>query len=517
MRSLFQLPRQRAPQQRATEATVEQLIGSGALAGMSTGYDPLGEPGPWRRVGTLNREIPWWTHEKARANSVAAYRVNAMAKAIIDTYTSFCVGDVGVSYQCTNPDVKEIVDEFWNDPRNNMGGVQELLFRDGMIMGETCLEMIEFGGGRVRFAPVPVSGIQDVTLIMGNTMWPDVLLFDNNIRPNLKVVRINDETGLREGEAFFWAPYKTLTTDIRSMPFLSPIIDWLDSYDTVMSNMIDRTALARYLVWDVTVTGGQDAVDQFIAARGGTSIPRSGTIEVHNESVVWEPKTVSTGAQEDSVAGQSIMTLIAGGAGLSKTWLAEPEGANRATSLSMAEPVRRRVQGVQRQWLAQMQELVRFVVDRAVANGKIPAEVTSVDEKTGQEKKIPASQTVTVTGPEVAAADSQITAQVLLNLSTGLQNLVGTGSLSAKAGEVAARKAWEDYVGIPYTADLDDPNDPANKRQGETLDAAANPPQPAPPNAPTPGANGQNVPGTKTGKGKNPPAPTPAAQKTPAT
>jgi hypothetical protein len=397
-----------------------------------------------------------------------------------------------------------------------MGGIQELLFRDGMIMGETCLRLIEFGGGRVRFAPVAVSAIQDVTMIMGNTMWPDTLIFDNNISPNLSVVRINDETGLREGEAFFWAPYKTLTTDIRSMPFLAPIIDWLDSYDTVMSNMIDRTALARYLVWDVTVTGGQDAVDQFIAARGGTSIPRSGTIEVHNESVVWEPKTVSTGAQEDSVAGQSIMTLIAGGAGLSKTWLAEPEGANRATSLSMAEPVRRRVQGVQRQWLGQMQELVRFVVDRAVANGKIPAEVTSVDEKTGQEKKIPASQSVTVTGPEVAAADSQITAQVLLNLSTGLQNLVGTGSLSAKAGEVAARKAWEDYVGIPYTADLDDPNDPANERQGKALDAAAAPPPPPMIAGQPAGSNGTNVPGTNTGKGKNVQTAPPVAAKTPA-
>lgn len=498
MRSLFQLPRR---PERAVEATPEQLVGTGALAGMATGYDPLGEPGPWRRVGTNTREVPWWTHEKARANSVAAYRSNPMAKAIIDTYVSFCVGDVGVSYQCTNADVKEIVDEFWNDPSNNIGGVQELLFRDSLIMGETCLEMIEFGGGRVRFAPVAVSAIQDVTLIKGNTLWPDTLLFDNNIRPNLDVVRINDDTNLREGQAFFWAPFKTLTTDIRSLPFLTPIIDWLDSYDTVLSNMIDRTALARYLVWDVTVTGGQDAVDNFIAARGGTSIPRSGTIEVHNESVVWEPKTVSTGAQEDSVAGQSVMTVIAGGAGLSKTWLAEPEGANRATSLSMAEPVRRRVQGVQRQWLMQMQELVRFVVDRAVANGKLPAEVTSVDEKTGQEKKIPASQSVIVTGPEIAAADSQITAQVLLNLSTGLQNLVGANVMSAKAAEVAARKAWEDYVGVPYTADLDDPTDPSNKRQADAAQAALQPPAPKPPA----GSNGQNAPGTNTGKGKNVP------------
>src|SRR6266536_5790213 len=83
--------------------------------------------------------------------------------------------------------------------------------------------------------------------------------------------------------------------------------------------------------------------------------------------------------------------------------------------------------------------------------------VTAVDERTGQQREVPAAQTVLVTGPEIAAADAQITAQVLLNLSTGLEKLVGIGALSVEAAKAAARKAWEDYVGVPYNADLDTP------------------------------------------------------------
>ena len=314
----------------------------------------------------------------------------------------------------------------------------------------------------VRFAPVDPALIQDIRCRGGNPLWPAQAILpaletggDERI---LQLARVNDETGLREGEAMFWAPWRTLDTDTRGMPFLTPVLDWLDSYDTVLSNLIDRTALARYMVWDVTVEGGQPEVDKFIEGRGGTHVPPSGSVEVHNSSVTWKPQTVSSGAAEDSAANRSVLTNIASGTGLAKTWLAEPEDANRATSLTMAEPVRRRVGGIQKTWLAQETELVRYAVDRAVAAGRLPAMVEATDPRTGAVTQIPASQAVIVTGPEIAASDSQLTAQVLLNLSTGLENLVNIGALSKGAAATAARKAWEDYVGVPYVHELDTPD-----------------------------------------------------------
>lgn len=452
MRPLF------VPARRIVEATADQVIATGGSLG-AYGRDPVDGDTGYKVAGHGNREMPYWTREKARTFSVTAYRSNPMATAIVDTYTAFCVGDSGVSWQATNDQVAEVVREFWDDPGVRLGEIQELSLRSQLLMGEKLYELMQGPtSGVVRFAPIDPSHIKDIACRAGNPLWPSqVILPGPEDDLTWELVQVNDETGLREGKAMFWAPWRTLDTDIRGMPFLTSVLDDLDSYGTVLSNLIDRTALARYMVWDVTVQGGQPEVDAFVAARGGMHVPPSGSVEVHNDSVKWEPKTVSTGAMEDTIANKSVLTNIASGTGLARTWLADPEDANRATSLTMAEPVRRRVGGVQKVWLAQQTELVRYVVDRAVAAKRIPAMVEATDPRTGAVTQIPASQAVIVTGPEIAASDSQLTAQVLLNLSTGLEKLVQTGALSKSAAATAARKAWEDYVGVPYVHELDTP------------------------------------------------------------
>lgn len=442
-------------QQRAIEASPAQLVQTGA-AGAGYGYDPLDNDVGWSRVGGGPREVPLHTLEKARTFSIAAYRYNPMAKAIIDTYLAFCVGDTGVRVEATNADVQRIAMEFWTDPRNDLGGRQELLLRDGMLNGELLLELMTGPlTGVVRYCPVNTAAISEIRSHHGNPLWPSHAVFRRGGEDlTLSIAGVDDLTGLREGEAAWWAPWKTTAQDTRSQPFLSTVVDWLDSYDTILSNLIDRTALARYIVWDVEVEGSQDDVDAYVKSRGGNRIPRSGTVEVHNEKVKWTPKVANTGAYEDNAANRSVLTMAAAGSGLSRHWLADPEDANRATAASMAEPVRRRIQSVQGMWLAFNREITAYQVDQAVKRNRLPALVESIDPRTNDRRQVRASETVQIVGPEVAAADSQITAQVLLNLSTGLEKLVQIGALSEDGAAAAARHAWEQYMGVPYSADL---------------------------------------------------------------
>lgn len=453
MRGLFQV---RPVERRVTEASPQQIAATGAAGG--SGYDPVDREYGWRRAGAGRREVPEYTRQRAVDSSVAGYRSNSMATAVIDTYVAFCVGDKGVAYTCSNPDVKKVVQEFWDDPKVRFGQLQPALLKSQMLWGELPVElMVGDQSGVVRLSVMDPVIVDKILLDRGNPLWPSkmVLTSEDGSDPKaFDLVQVDDETGLRQGNAFFFAPWKTLVTDTRGVPFLTPILDQLDSYDTVLSNMIDRTALARYLVWDVTVKGTQPQVDAYVKSRGGAHIPPSGSVEIHNESVVWEPKSAPSGAQEDTQAAGAVLTQVAGGSGLSKTWLAEPDGANRATSLTMAEPVRRRVGSVQGIWLDQMTEIVRYVVDQAVAAGRISATVEATDPKTGATTTVPAAMTVLVTGPEIAAADAQLTAQTLLNVATGLEMLVKTGLLTPEAAARAARKAWEDYVGVPYSSDL---------------------------------------------------------------
>jgi hypothetical protein len=372
---------------------------------------------------------------------------------------AFCVGSTGVSLQINSEEVREVAEEFWTDDENQLVN-QELFLRDLMIMGEQCFELMQGdNSGVVRINPIDVTNIIGITLRDGNVLWPDKVVYQYSMdKVEVRdIVRSNEETNnLREGEAMFFAPWKTLLQDTRSTPFLMPILDQLDNYDQVMQNLVDRTTLMRYLVWDVSVKGQPRDVQEYVENRG-TSVPKPGAIEFHNDSVEWKPMTAQTGAQEDSVANRSILTQIAGGSGISKPWLGDPEDANRATSLSMAEPVRRRVEGVQKVWTRYMTELVRFAVDRAVAAKRIPETVKASDQRTGTEFDVAASKAVSVIGPEIAAADAQINAEVMLNLGKSLESMVAIGALSRAGAQIAAKKAWEDYVGIPYTAELNDP------------------------------------------------------------
>jgi hypothetical protein len=362
---------------------------------------------------------------------------------------------------CTNPQVAQVVDEFWNNPWNSLGTIQEVSLRSWLLQGEKLEELMEGpASGVVGFCPIEPARIVDVTLLRGNPMWPDEVVLDvvdesTGEKRRLKVVQTGPD-GLRYGTCFFWA-WRDLDTTVRGYPFIHSILDPLDSYDLVLSNLVDRTALARYIAYDVTLKGPGADVDKFVRDRGGTHLPPSGSIEVHNESVEWKPMTVTIGADEDTRTTGAILTSVAAGAGLARTWLADPEDANRATSMSMAEPVRRRVGGVQKVWLATQTEKCRFAVDRAVAARRLKPEVEVTDPKTGVTSQIPAAMSVVVRGPAIAAADAQVTAQVMLNLATGLEKLQAQKILSPQAARLAAQFAWEQYMGVPYRAELDSP------------------------------------------------------------
>ena len=121
--------------------------------------------------------------------------------------------------------------------------------------------------------------------------------------------------------------------------------------------------------------------------------------------------------------------------------------------MSMAEPVRRRVGGVQNEWLQIQTEHVRFAVDRAVEVGRLPRMVPKTDLD-GRTVMVPPSQLVRVSGPKIAAADAQITATVMMNLATAITSMVDSKVLTQEAGAIAVQKAWEQFVGRPFPPGL---------------------------------------------------------------
>lgn len=432
-----------------TEATNQELVASGAAGGY--GVDPIDGDRGYVKLGTSSRDQPTWTTEKQRAFSLAAYRANPMGRAIVDTYTSFCVGDSGVAPECDDPTVAAVVHEFWHNPRNGIAANAELLFRDWMLMGENIWEYMVGASGAVLINPISPSAIEGVTLERGNPLWHDTLVVRGGT--TLRVARPDDFTGIRTGNVGYHPSWRAVITDRRGTPFLGPILDDLDAYAAVLSNLVDRTALSRYLAMHVVIDGEQEDVDDYIERRGGLHVPRSGSVEVTNKKVDIRPINLQSGSFEDTNTSLSVLTNVASGSGLAKTWLAESEGANRATSMSMAEPVRRRVGGVQNEWLGILTAHVRYAVDQAVAVGRLPR---TIPQRTldGDTIDVTPAELVRVVGPKIAAADSNTTATVMVNLGTAISSMIDAGVLTKEAGAVAVQAAWAQFVGRPFPASL---------------------------------------------------------------
>src|SRR4051794_27093563 len=162
---------------RIAEATTDQVIATGSMLG-SYGRDPIdGDVGHKLAGKAGNREVPYWTREKARTYSVTAYRSNPMATAIVDTYTAFCVGDKGVTWQASNDQVAEVVKQFGQSPANNRGGIQEVPLRPQLLLGENLYQLLVGpASGVVRFTPADPANTGDVPFRFGTPLSPDQVL-----------------------------------------------------------------------------------------------------------------------------------------------------------------------------------------------------------------------------------------------------------------------------------------------------------------------------------------------------
>ena len=361
----------------------------------------------FRRLGAAPRDLFGVTLQKAQDLCVTLYRGNPIANRLIRIYTSFMAG-TGFTVGAANPEVDGVVDEFWMSPRSKMNRHHRGFARDWLLFGEGIhpVSVDEAGNSTVGFIdPTTVEAIKrstvnnmiltDVEVRLGQTAETKTLTI---VAPNLDP--FSESAGLLDGDAFVWL-FDRIGAATRGTPFLLPTLDWLDAYDQVLWEMLERQKAIRAFFWDVEVDGGLTEVEKAKAAWGLTP-PKSGTVRFRTAAMRVKAESPELGAAEDVEAARYHLRHIATGGGVAPHWLSEPEDANRSTAEAMDRPVLRNLIDVQAEWLANITELVQYAVDRKVAAGFLDRVVDEHDEHgqpTGE--RTPARDLVQVTAPEI--------------------------------------------------------------------------------------------------------------------
>ena len=328
----------------------------------------------WRRLGSAPRDLLGQQLTRAQNLSVDLYRANPIANRLIRIYTSFLAGD-GFAVEATNPEVQAIIDEAWTADRNRLDRLHPGYSRDFMLFGEAVHPVVADKAGNTTFGYIDPTTIQTVHRNPRHNM----ILTKVDVRAgfdteSLDIVHrdtdiLSDDAGLLAGEVFFW-PHDRIGASTRGTPFMLPILDWLDAYDQVLWEHVERIKALRAFFWDVEVDGGPKEIEKAKRLWGLTP-PKSGSVRFRTPAFRVTAESPQLGTGEDVKSLTFLLRTISAGGGVAPHWLSEPEDANRSTAERMDIPVIRGLGDIQSEWKANIEDAVKFVVDRKVAAGLV--------------------------------------------------------------------------------------------------------------------------------------------------
>lgn len=398
----------------------------------------------FRRLTQSPSDLPAVTHERMQSIALTLYDKNPLAKRCLELVKDFVIGE-GIEPSSKDENVQAVIARFWDDGQNAMPARVHTFALELGLWGEQAFAVfVNERSGSVRLVSIDPRTIKSVIPDPENPDLPIAisLLAETGAEARyLRIIHEDDDgrlVGAAPGESlklgdqtyayysppglvpdqgtrlvgcFFWAVNKVQGAT-RGRSDLLPIADFLDLYDRLIFDEAERMSFLRAFVYDVTVKGAQAA--DLLAKAANEPPPKPGSVKYHNESEEWKAVSPSLNAQDGATTADLILSLIATGAGLPKTWLNGIMDVNRASATSMDEPSLKRLRARQQVVIAAVERMVRFALDQAEIAGALPP---------ADEDRHP----FTVDVPKMSSGDMEKASRSLLNgvQALGLANTAG--------------------------------------------------------------------------------------------
>lgn len=350
--------------------------------------------------------------EKSQQLSYYLWENNPFAKRIINLTVDYVLGE-GVTVvakdddQSLNDAIQKRLDLFWFDPINRMDLKLFDKVREIGIYGEQCWSVhVNPVDGHVRLGYIDPSIILAVICDPRNAEIPQaVKLRTRPGEPDVyyRVIHVDERPGSESygrmvgremidgqlaeaiyddtvnsvtpqaitfaGECFYFAVNKVSNAK-RGRPDLLAVADWVDGYDQFLMGELDRLLLTKGFIWDVTLTGMQQA--EIDAYAGKQAPPNPGSVRYHNDKVVWNAVTPDLKAMDAKAHSDLLAAYISTGSELPKTWLNATDDVNKASATELGEPAFKFLTARQRQCRYVLDQVITFVLDQAELKGALP-------------------------------------------------------------------------------------------------------------------------------------------------
>lgn len=317
-------------------------------AGANSDDDPS-----WRRLSDdpVRDLLPL---EQDRMQRIAAYLwdTNLIANRIIELQCAYLLAE-GVKLRVIDDEeMSKVLTRFWKDPINQMDIKLPRKVRELALFGEQCWPaFVNEVDGAVRLGYIDPLQISQVVLDPDNKEQPIGVITkrdDKGRYLKYKVIINGPESvftartqAIREsfsdGECFYFT-VNDLAGSRRGRSDLRASADWLDVYEQWMWGDVQRIDFMRAFVWDVTLSGADEAAVKKRAGEIAANPPRPGSTRVHNESEKWAAVSPSLQGTDTTHAARLLRNHILGGSSIPEHWIGGGGDVNRAVGAEMTEP-----------------------------------------------------------------------------------------------------------------------------------------------------------------------------------
>jgi hypothetical protein len=420
----------------ARAATVSQAAAMG-------GVDP--DDDQWRGVQTGRRDLNPMDQDKLINLANYLCRANPLGKRISEIRRDFIIGE-GVTFEAEDEQVQEILDEFWEDPINNMDEFQDDIVEYLGINGELWLPTFENQfTGAVRLGWIdPIEVFKVVPDRMNRRILREAVmkyapstaddmgayLYDAT-KKVYSIVNVNTNPGdvtfnYREGDIHFFR-INGAPDARRGRSDFEPLVDFIDEWDQSIFNDLERTALALNFIWDVELEGKSDNEIKALKSNPEYQAPKPGSVRFHNEKVKWTAVAPQINTRETQELANQIRQNILGGAGLSDFFFGISDRTNRAGSDNLETPILKSLTKRQKKIKAILREVFDHAIDRkAVRNSTLKYKLESGKM----------SRDFDISMPEISIKDLSKIGAVLNQVAAGLVVAVQQEWVSNKTAAV---------------------------------------------------------------------------------
>lgn len=322
-------------------------------------------------------EWSWHTRQQVLTNTHAAAQRNPLAKAAVDYTVSFTIGD-GFNLTCKNPDVEKVLQDFIDNPENDIRAYEKQAVRDLQVDGEIILRYYQ-QRGEVVVVPLRPYELQWIETDPGFFRRKVAFKFIRRIENGDSGQGFTSEEERIPAEDVQFVAINKHGYELRGRPELYTVLAWLRAYNDWLEN---RARLNHYLsafVWDVSVeTTSPTAIAQ-VAGRYRRP-PAPGSVNVHSSKEVLEAKSAQVNANDAAEDGRQIKMMILAGMRMAEYMLGDGENANLATATAQQLPALTKFSDFQQIMLEQVwKPMFKRVLQAAIDAGLLPEEVEEYD------------------------------------------------------------------------------------------------------------------------------------------